>query len=151
MSTGTLIGTSGLIIGLRLCKQHEDEARDHASLIEYIAKRMGVPAPFFSNMKLVKHTDETLAMSCLAVQSELECDIEKVEENTITAVRRSGFRIILRQDAHAVEYGPDHVHRNLSKSKKNQVEASFTYGFVLADLKAIKTLVEEAESRWKPH
>jgi hypothetical protein len=136
---------------------------------------MGVPAPFFSNMKLVKHTNETLAMSCLAVQNELECDIEKVDEKTITAVRRTGFRIILRQDAlddyaymiqdpngkpisridsanhHAVEYGPDHVHRNLSKSKKNQVDSSFTYGFVLADLKAIKTLVEEAESLSKPH
>lgn len=175
MSTGTLIGANGLIIGLRLCKQHEDEARDHASLIEYIAKRMGVPAPFFSNMKLVKHTNETLAMSCLAVQNELECDIEKVDEKTITAVRRTRFRIILRQDAlddyaymildpngkpvsridsanhHSVEYGPDHIHRNLSKSKKNQVESSFTYGFVVADLKAIKSLVEEAESRSKPH
>lgn len=175
MSTGTLIGASGLIIGLRLCKQHEDEAQNHASLIEYIAKKMGVPAPFFSNMKFVTHTDETLAMSCLAVQNGLECEIEKVEEKTITAVRRSGFRIILRQDAladyaymiqdpnrkaisridsanhHVVEYGPDHIHRNLSKSKKNQVESSFTYGFVVADLKAIKALVEEAESRWKPH
>lgn len=175
MSTATVIGKTGLMIGLHLCKRHENEARNEATLIEYISKKMGVPAPFLSGMKIVKHTDQTLEMSCLAVQNVLDCKIEKVEEKTITAIRGSGFRLILRQDGlddyayniqdpngkqisridsanhHAVEYGPDHVHHDLSKSKKNQVESSFTYGFAVADIKVIKALVEAAEARWKPH
>lgn len=112
-------------------------------------------------------------MSCEAIRCELECEIEKVEGNTITAVRKSGFRLILRQDAlsdyayniqdpdrkpvsridsanhHHVDYGPDHVHQDLSKARKNIVAPSFTYGFAVADLKAIKRLVEDAESRWR--
>lgn len=172
MSTTTLIGESGLMIGLRLCKKHEDESRDHTTLLEYVAKKIGVPVPFIAKMRIVKHTNETLEMSYKAVQKVLECAIEKIEDKTITAIRKSGFRVILRQDAlndyayniqdpyrkpvsridsanhHPVEYGPDHVHRNLSKSKKNQVEPSFTYGFAVADIKAIKQLVEDAESRW---
>jgi len=175
MLTGTLFGVSGLMIGLRLCEQHKDEAKNHDSLIEYIAKKWDVPVPFFHGMKLVEHTDEILNMSSLAVEDELDCEIEKTVGMTITSVRKSGFRVILRQDAlsnyaymildpnrkqvaridsanhHVVEYGPDHVHRDIGKSKKGQVESSFTYGFVVADMKAIKALIEEAESRWNSH
>lgn len=178
MSTASVIGSTGLMIGFKLCQRHTDEARDDATLLEYVAKKSGIPPPFFTNVKIVRHTDETLAMSIEAVKETLECDIEKVEDKTITAVRRSGFRIILRQDSvtdyayniqdpngtpisridsadhHLVPYGPGHIHRDLKKSKKKrksknvQVESSFTYGFAMADLKVIKRLVEEAEARW---
>lgn len=178
MSTASVIGGAGLMIGLKLCQKHTNEARDDATLLEYVAKKSGIPPPFFGNVKIVRHTNETLAMSIEAVKEELCCDIEKVEDKTITAVRRSGFRIICRQDSvtdyayniqdpkktpiaridsadhHLVPYGPDHIHRDLKKSKKNrkskgvQVESSFTYGFAVADLKVIKRLVEEAEARW---
>lgn len=173
MSTSTFISDTGMMIGLKLCEHHENEARNHATIIEYIAKKTGIPVPFFVNMKFVQHTDETIEMSCRAVAEELECEIEKTQDNTITALRRSGFRIILRQDAlhdyaynvkdpngkpvsridsadhHAVEYGPDHVHRDLSKSNKNHVEPSFTYGFAVADIKAIRIIVEDAEAHWQ--
>jgi hypothetical protein len=172
MSTATVIGKTGMMIGLQLCQRHEAEAQNHSTLLEFISIKMRVPAPFLSGAKVTLHSDITISMSCDAISNELDCEIEKVEANTITALRKSGFRIILRQDGltnyayniqdpnrlpisridsanhHNVEYGPDHLHRNLSKSKKNIVEPSFTYGFAIADLKVIKQLVEEAESKW---
>lgn len=172
MSTTTIIGEKGLMIGLQLCSQHKVEAKDHSTLFNYISEKMGVPAPFLVNAKIVKHGQQSIDMTCDAVRNELNCVIEKIDGQTITAVRKSGFRVIIRQDAvndyayniqdptkkpisridsadhHAVEYGPDHVHRDLSKSKKNQVDPSFTYGFAVADLKAIRRLIVAAEARW---
>ncbi|MDO8068595.1 DUF6516 family protein [Janthinobacterium sp. SUN206] len=172
MSTTTVIGAKGIMIGLQLCGQHEAEAMDHSTLLNYISEKMGVPAPFLVGAKVVRHGQQTIDMTCDAVRDELKCVIEKIDGQTITAMRKSGFRLIIRQDAlndyayniqdptgkpiaridsadhHKVEYGPDHVHRDLSKSKKNQVEPSFTYGFAVADLKAIRQLVETAEEKW---
>lgn len=172
MSTTTVIGVKGIMIGLQLCGQHETEAKDHSTLLNYISEKMGVPAPFLVGAKVVRHGQQTIEMTCEMVRDELKCVIEKIDGQTITAVRNSGFRVIIRQDAlndyayniqdptrkpiaridsadhHKVEYGPDHVHRDLSKSKRNQVEPSFTYGFAVADLKAIRQLVETAEVKW---
>lgn len=173
MSTATIIGKQGLMVGFQLCEQHEAEAKDHGTLLDYLSKKMGVPAPFFAHAKVVIHGQETIDMTCEVLRNTLACVIEKIDGQTITAVRPSGFRLILRQDAmndyayniqtphkkpvsridsadhHVVTYGPDHVHRDLSKSKKNQVEPSFTYGFAVADLKAIKKLLEDAEAQWE--
>jgi hypothetical protein len=172
LSTATLVGKTGMMIGLRLCDQHIDEAKDHVSLIDYVAAKMSLPVSFLSDMRLISDADEMREMSCAALRDDLFCDIERINGNTITAVRQSGFRVILRQDAldnyayviqnpngkeisridsadhHNVEYGPAHVHRDLSKSKKNQVEPSFTYGFAVMDIKGIRSLLELAESRW---
>lgn len=172
MSTATLIGNKGLMIGLQLCNAHAAQAKNHSSLINYIAEKMGVPAPLLADTTIVNPEQSNLEASCEILQQDLACTIEKIDNQTITAVRPSGFRLILRQDAlhdyayniqdpngklvsridsadhHAVHYGPAHVHRNLSKSKKNQVESSFTYGVAMADLKAIRRLVEDAESVW---
>lgn len=172
MSTTTLIAKSGLMIGLQLCERHEDEAKNHTSLLNYIAKKMGIPAPLLVDAKVHHHDNRTITMSCEAIKVELDCAIE-VKEKTITALRKSGFRIILRQDSlsdyayniqdptkkqisridsanhHKVAYGPDHIHRSLTKSKKNKVESSFTYGFAVADLKIIRKLVEDAEANWE--
>ncbi len=173
LSTATLVDGSGVIIGMRLCGDHVDEANEHKTLINFVAEKMGVPAPFLSAMKLVRDPDTMREMSCSALRQELHCEIEKVQGNTITALRPSGFRVILRQDAvdnyayviqdpnrkevsridsadhHNVDYGPAHVHRDLRKSKKNQVEPSFTYGFAMMDVKGIRALLERAEANWK--
>ncbi|CAN7287032.1 toxin-antitoxin system TumE family protein [Caballeronia sp. LjRoot31] len=173
LSTATLVGATGMMIGLRLCEEHIDEARDHATLVDYVAVKMSLPTPFLSGMRLIKNPGDMLEMSCAALREELLCDIERID-NTITAIRPSGFRVILRQDAldnyayviqnpngkmisridsadhHKVDYGPAHVHRDLSKSKKNQVKPSFTYGFAVMDIKGIRSLLQQAESLWVP-
>lgn len=174
MSTATIIGEQGLMIGFQLCEQHEAEAKDHITLFNFLSEKMGVPAPFFAHAKVVIHGQEAIDLTCEVLRNALGCVIEKIDKQTITAVRPSGFRLIIRQNAlhdyayniqsphkkpvsridsadhHAVAYGPDHVHRDLSKSKKNQVEPSFTYGFAVADIKAIKKLLEDAEAQWEP-
>lgn len=173
LSTATLVDGSGVIIGMRLCGEHVDEASEHKTLINFVAEKMGVPAPFLSDMRLIRDPDSLREMSHSALKQELHCEIEKVQGNTITAIRPSGFRVILRQDAvdnyayvvqdpnrkevsridsadhHDVDYGPAHLHRDLSKSKKNQVEPSFTYGLAMMDVKGIRALLERAEANWK--
>ncbi|MFJ2683648.1 hypothetical protein ACIOYV_07890 [Pseudomonas sp. NPDC087342] len=172
MSTATLIGNTGLMIGMQLCNEHATQAQNHSSLINYLAEKMGVPAPLLADATVVNPQQSNLEATCELLQQDLACTVEKIDQQTITAIRPSGFRLILRQDAlhnyaynikdptgklvsridsadhHAVQYGPAHVHRNLSKSKKNHVESSFTYGVATADLKAIRRLVEDAESVW---
>lgn len=142
MSTTTVINEKGLMIGLQLCSHHEAEAKDHSTLLNYISEKTGVPEPFFAGAKIVQHGKQSIDMTCEAVRGALGCVVEKVNGRTITAVRPSGFRLILRQDAphdyayniqdptgklvsridsaahHEVEYGPSHVHRDLRKTKK---------------------------------
>lgn len=178
MATCTIVSRTGVMVGLQLCNIHQAEAENHNTLFNYVAEKMGLPAAFLVGAKIHQHNSDTLAMSCEAIRTVLNCEIEKIEGQTITAVRKSGFRLILRQDSltdyaynisdptgepisridsaahHIVEYGPDHVHKNLSKSKKKaknkkKVEPSFTYGFAVADLKAIRKLIEEAELNWQ--
>lgn len=48
---------------------------------------------------------------------------------------------------HKVPYGPDHLHPDLRKSKKNIVESSFTYGSVGMDVKLIRQMILDAETK----
>lgn len=174
MSMTTLMAEGpAMMIGLRLCEKHFAEAQAQSNpILAFIAEKTGVCFPFAVETKKVRHDDEMIAMSCDAARSALGCEIEKMDGNTITAVRPSGVRVIIRQDSfdnyahniqtpgrkplsridsaphHPIEHGPDHVHLDLSPRTKNQVESSFTYGFAFADMKAIKQLIEDAEARW---
>ncbi|OWQ90345.1 hypothetical protein CDN99_13340 [Roseateles aquatilis] len=175
MATSSFIGGNGVMLGLQLCADHEAEAKASPSLMHYVAQSAKVPPPAFAENVEELTAQEIVALSCVAIRDQLDCAIEKVDGTTITAVRPSGFRLILRQDSpmhyayniqdrdgkplsridsadhHAVDYGPDHVHRDLSRKKKNEVESSFTYGFAVADLTAIRSLVEHAEAAATRH
>ncbi|GGZ07977.1 DUF6516 family protein [Pseudoduganella plicata] len=173
MSTATIMAEKGVLVGFQLCGEHETEAMNHPTLFNYICSKTGIPAPFFARATVVLHGKYALTITRHALLKDLDCENEKVSGATITAKRKSGFRVIVRQDAlhdyayiiqdprrrpvsridsanhHHVAYGPDHVHRDLRKANKNKVEPSFTYGFVAADLKAIKKLIENAETQWQ--
>ncbi|MFQ2049209.1 hypothetical protein ACK34J_09705 [Aeromonas veronii] len=168
MATSTVWGKSGMMIGMQLCSIHEAESQKQSTLLNYISKHLG-GAVMFSNTR-PRTTNEMLEHTCEELKLNLECTIVKIEEDTVTALRKSGVTIILRlhspsnyaynilspkgkhlsrvdsADHHKVLYGPDHVHSDLRKSKKNVVEASYTYGNVGLDMKLLLKLVQNAES-----
>lgn len=177
MSTTTIVSKTGLIIGMQLCTKHELEAQERKNLINFLAENYGIPPIFVADAEITNHNRAALVMTANMLKEELNCKLEKIctEEYTITAKRKSGCTIILRQTAlnnyaymikdpsgkdisridsanhHEVAYGPDHLHRNLSKSKsKNKmiVESSFTYGYAPLDIKIIKEMIISAEQNY---
>lgn len=169
MATSTIINGEGTMIGMQMCKKHEEEAAREQTIMGYLAKKLGVTLPFLPEATGSQHNEQTLEITCEAIKHELGCEIEKIVGQTITARRPSGARVIIRQDSldsyaynifspdgkavaridsadhHDVNYGPAHIHRDLSKKNKNRVEPSYTYGLAIADLKIIKQLVEMSE------
>lgn len=172
MSSMSIIGKTGLMICIQLCSNHQHEAESHATLIEYVAKKAGISLPFLIDASTTLHDKDVIAMSAEAIQNILGCIIEKVYENTITAIRKSGVRLIVRQEGlsnyayvikdpgghvvsridsanhHNVEFGPDHTHKFFGENESGTIEPSFTYGFAVVDLKAIQKLIEDVERRW---
>lgn len=169
VSTTTVQGGSGLLIGLQLCSTHEAEAQEQSTLLNYVAKHLGGMV-MFDNFRQVS-ASEALELACETLTTELDCTVEKVQDQTITARRPSGVAIIVRYvspmnyaynvqapdgtnlsrvdsaNHHAVPYGPDHLHPDLRKSKKNIVESSFTYGNVGMDVRLIRNMIMEAETK----
>lgn len=169
MATSTVLGKSGMMIGMQLCLTHEAESQKQSTLLNYLSKHLGEMV-MFSNIR-PRTAKENLEQTCEALKVDLECTIVKVEEKTVTARRHSGITVIVRQHSpsnyaynilspegkqlsrvdsanhHKVPYGPDHVHPDLRKSTKNVVEASFTYGDVGLDVKLLLKLIQEAEDK----
>ncbi|MCO1949113.1 DUF6516 family protein [Pseudomonas aeruginosa] len=169
VSTTTVQGGSGLLIGLQLCSIHEAEAQEQSTLLNYVAKHLGGMA-IFDNFQPVS-ASEALELACEALQTELDCTVDKVQDQTITARRPSGVVVIVRYASpmnyaynvqapgganlsrvdsanhHKVPYGPDHLHPDLRKSKKKIVESSFTYGNVGMDVKLIRKMILDAETK----
>ncbi|OLF54484.1 DUF6516 family protein [Pseudomonas chlororaphis] len=170
MATSTVWGESGMMVGFQLCLTHEAESQKQSTLLDYLAKHLGGTV-MFSNTR-PRTAEEALEQTCETLKLKLECTITKVEDRTVTARRPSGITVVVRQHSpsnyaynilspegrqlsrvdsanhHKVPYGPDHVHSDLSKSKKNIVEASFTYGDVGLDVKLLLKLIQEAESKF---
>lgn len=169
VSTTTVKGSSGLLIGLQLCSTHEVEAQDQSTLLNYVAKHLG-GIVMFDNFQQIS-ASEAMELACEALKTELDCTIEKLQDQTITAKRPSGVVIIVRcispmnyaynvqaldgtnlsrvdsANHHKVPYGPDHLHPDLRKSKKKIVESSFTYGHVGMDVKLIRKMILDAETK----
>ena len=54
-------------------------------------------------------------------------------------------RIDSAPDHKKIKFFPDHLHRTIQKGKKPDVESSYTFGFPLLDLPAIKKMVIKLE------
>lgn len=169
MATSTVWGKSGMMIGMQLCLKHEVESQKQSTLLNYISKHLG-GIVMFSNTR-PRTTKDIFEQASEVLKENLKCSIIKVEEETVTARRQSGITIIIRRHSpsnyaynilspegkhlsrvdsaehHKVPYGPDHVHSDLRKSRKNVVEASFTYGDVGLDIKLLLKLIKDAEDK----
>lgn len=154
----------GMIIGFYACPDHAADANNDASYYHFLTKNFGHTAPMIAGQAsrefLVEATAEFM-------RTQLDCQIEKVENGTITGVRPSGFRLIVRMgkdggyayvflnasghevakidsaNHHNVPYGPDHLHRGPKKTYNRNVIPSFTYGIPLADVQIIRRTLSE--------
>lgn len=147
---------------------HAEECKLANSNLEYLFSKLGVLSPF---VKTTMSREDVISMVSDMLINEFECRIDKVEDNTITAIRSSSnFKLVFRLTSelnygymiyepgrkndvarfdsakhHSIEYGPDHLHRNL-KNKKLKPEPSFTTGFPIIDKIALKKALEEREA-----
>lgn len=168
MMTSTFTGSEGVIIGFNVCQAHMDEAEEDKSLIDYLAKIFKQTSPFpIEYLDPVSHFKVVESW----LPEALNAKIDKIKNNTITVIRESKFKVILRLDApgdyayviknpvdievarfdsanhHDVAYGPDHIHPYLPKNKS--VYSSFTTGSPLVDIKAILNMLEKKEREFK--
>ncbi|MEI8602972.1 DUF6516 family protein [Shewanella sp. PP-He15 brown] len=166
----TVTGDKGALFGFDLCSTHAEECKLSNSNLEYLSSVFGVAAPF---VKKDLPRKEVLNMVSDMLINDFECRIDKIENNTITAYRnKTGFKLVFRLTSelnygymiyqpgrkkdvarfdsanhHDVDYGPDHLHRNL-KNKKLKPESSFTTGFPVIDKVTIKKVLDERESEY---
>ena len=168
LMTSTLSSSKGFMLGFNLCDEHMELAKNERSLLDYLAKLLQGELPFqFVRFSAREHFELVLQW----LPQELGCEVEKKSENTAYLVRPSGLKCIFRIDSpsnyaymiinkngkevaridsadhHDIEFGPDHIHVNLTKKKKSVVESSFTTGSPLIDTKKIRQLIalKEAE------
>tara|TARA_A100000171_G_C2138699_1_gene152692 strand:+ start:2459 stop:3499 length:1041 start_codon:yes stop_codon:yes gene_type:complete len=166
LASGTMAHkVSGVMIGFHLCENHFTEAQASDSFLSYLYAKWNL------NLSVTTRslsTEENIFYTLLILENELECEVFGINGNTITAVRKtSAFKVILRLDSitdygymifnkegkqlarfdtanhHDVEYGPDHVHPDLSQKK---VESSFTTGLPELDYKSILRVIEYFEN-----
>lgn len=169
MMSSTLSAVKGFMVGFNLCDNHMEIALSENSLIEYLAKLFQQPSPFqFVPLGTKEHFELVLSW----LPKELGCKVEKTNKNTMTLVRPSGLKGIFRLDSpgnyaymifgsdgkevaridsadhHNVNYGPDHLHVDLTK-KKGPIESSFTTGSPLIDTKKILEIIELKEAEFE--
>lgn len=169
MMSSTLSAAKGLMVGFNLCDNHLAVAASENSLLEYLAKLFKQPPPFqFVPLETKEHFELVLSW----LPKELGCRVEKTNANTMTLVRPSGLKGIFRLDSpgnyaymifgrdgkevaridsanhHNINYGPDHLHVDLTK-KNGKIESSFTTGSPLIDTKKILELIKLKEAEFE--
>ncbi len=161
-------------IQLLLCELHSSEALADDSILNYIARRVGLQPPIAVTPLDLKNDKNYLLEAENIVRNDMECDIEKIsrEDRTITATRkRSGLRVIIRLQSEVkpgyaymlnipegpqvsrideapdhpdVDFYPDHRHTGLPKNNREAVP-SFTTGHIRLDLPAILAEISRIE------
>lgn len=154
----------GLMIGYHLCKDHYAESLKYDSSMDYYCEKFNVPK-LYKTDSLTQ--DDIIFSSILILKCKLECKIDKVEKNTITAFRIiSGYKLVLRLDSvsnygymifnsehqqlarfdsanhHDIYYGPDHLHPDI---KTKEVISSFLTGSPAIDYNSILQIIKEYE------
>ncbi|WP_421717829.1 hypothetical protein [Algiphilus sp.] len=165
LMSSTIRAMFGVMVGFNLCQKHRYLAQEESSLIEFLASLFKQLSPIRTEpLDLRAHVEMTLQH----LPQMVGCSVEKLRENTITLLRPSGVRVILRLDAlddygymifnkqgeeavrvdsanhHKVNYGPDHIHEDLLSSKT--ASSSFTTGAPLVDVGLLKREIRKVES-----
>lgn len=164
MMSSTLGSENGLMVGFNLCGAHFEKAKSFPSLLEFLADVSGIDTPFsvqpYDTQSHVGHVAAWLPRI-------LSARVEKIRENTITLVRTTGIKIVLRldgpdsyayvvidpdlgevakvdsEDHHPVQYGPDHLHHEVDGNKT--IESSFTTGTPFIDVVTLICIIEKHE------
>lgn len=175
-------GDKGIMIGFYLCPKHAKEAAADTNFYHHLHRIFGLPVRAISGRVSFEFLVDAAAEF---LKTQLDCRVEKVTERilrkgrpghtgakqevterTITAVRSTGFKLILKRhddgdyaymiqnasgieiarvdsaDHHEVPYGPDHLHRAPAQNNRDVVP-SFTYGLPQMDAQIIRSILDQ--------
>lgn len=160
------IGEPASLTAVRLCSTHMTEAREEASLVNYLAKALDIP--FLMN-SLSRTPEEVLSDGSSIMQSNLGMTVFEQSKTDVKARTAKGTVLIYRHEGefnygymidgtngeklaridsanhHRVEVGPDHLHPDL-KSKLPST-SSFTTGDLCLDWPLIRELIDHWDKR----
>jgi len=163
----TTVGADeGILVGFYLCPDHFMQAiQEKDGFLQYLCTSLGHPLPI-RTFNLPPEFCVSAAADML--RSQLGCSILKIDGDTVTALRPSEVKLVMRVTSltdyaymifdpsgiekkridsaphHAVAFGPDHIHVDPT-NKKAEILPSFTYGFAPADMKIVRDLIEDLE------
>lgn len=166
MVTTTLISTEAKIIGFKLCFEHYLESNKYKSLYSYLFKTFN-QTPTYEPLPLDQNDYFNSIIDSLP--KILDTKILSIKNKTITMIRASKVKIVLRLDSvenygymifsptnkqlfridsadhHNLNWGPDHIHKLIYG--KSIINPSFTAGLPSFDIKILKSLIEEVEKK----
>jgi len=167
MINTTVSGDKGVLFGFNLCQVHAEECKSANSNIEYLSSVCDVESP----VKMIEFSlEDRLKTVIKMLVDEFNCKIGKIDKDTITAYRNdTDFKLVFRlttemnygymifqpdeeddiarfdsANHHNVNYGPDHLHRDLKNENEN-AESSFMTGYPVIDKKGFRKVLEEKE------
>lgn len=166
LMSSTIASYTAQSILLLLCEEHSNEALADDSILNYIARSVGIQPPIAVTPIDLKNDENYLLEAEEIIKNDMECCIEKIsmEDRTITATRKkSGLRVIIRLQSNIksgysymlnvpdgsqvsrideapdhpdLDFYPDHRHTGLPNNNRKAVP-SFTTGHIRLDLPAI--------------
>lgn len=160
------IGEPASLTAVRLCSTHMAEAREEASLVNYLAKAFDIP--FLIN-SLSRTPEEVLSDGASTMQSNLGMTLFDQGKTDVKARTAKGTVLIYRYEEefnygymidgangeklaridsanhHRVEVGPDHLHPDLQN--KLPATSSFTTGDLCLDWPLIRELIDHWDKR----
>lgn len=175
--SSTLMREKAVFLVANTCSEDQELAKEHPSFLHFISELFEMGIDLQSNEMKAKMSNEIIDLLSQEIKEALNVSmLSKIynavrDETTLTFVRETGFKIILRlrtlmdygyminkpngkqfqridsaPDHKNIDFFPDHLHRTFTKiGKKHDVESSYTYGFPLLDLPAITKMLVRAE------
>ncbi|EGQ9240477.1 hypothetical protein D8T49_21900 [Vibrio vulnificus] len=156
-----------------VCEKHQELAKNHPSILHFVFSLFELGLDLGVLVKSKSIPPAVIDLIKIEIERQLEVNLvksrEKDNETTLTFVRKSGFKIILRlnelmdygymintpngkpyrridsaPDHPDIDFFPDHIHLKPGKDNSDVI-SSYTYGIPLLDLPIIKKLVEQGE------
>lgn len=170
-----LMYKDAIFIIANTCDKHQELAKENPCFLHFLSNlfQMGINLSDIVMKENIEH--EIIELIEQEINQELNCSsksiyIQSKNEYVLTFERISGIKIIFRlhtlmdygymvnkpngeafqridsaPDHKKIKFFPDHLHRTIQKGKKPDVESSYTFGFPLLDLPAIKKMVIKLE------
>lgn len=170
-----LMYKDAIFIIANTCDKHHELAKENPCFLHFLSNlfQMGINLSDIVMKEKIEH--EVIELIEQEIKEELNCSsksiyIQSKNEYVLTFERISGIKIIFRlhtlmdygymvnkpngeafqridsaPDHKNIKFFPDHLHRTIQKGKKPDVESSYTFGFPLLDLPAIKKMVIKLE------
>jgi hypothetical protein len=170
LSTTTLVDAKSVMMVFSSCLPCRTKADSFPSWLHFLAETKRIPIPLPMIQQLTRKDAVDNAVSVL--QNRMACTVieANLPRSVVHAKRSSGVKITVRLSApddyaymvfdaqgnqrtrvdsakhHHVAFGPDHIHRQVSKQDgQGSIEGAVTYGLLAADWRFVLAEIEKIE------